>query len=212
MSILRSLTSGLRTLFHKNKVEQEMDEELRGFLDAAVKEKMRSGMTYDEALRAARVEMGSVDAVKEEIRSAGWESMLETFWQDVRYDLRQLRRNPGFTAVAVLTLALGIGVNAAMFSVINTTLLTPLPYKNADRLVWLGTSHPRFDHPIPVSGPDFLDWKSQNHVFDYLAAIQTEGFTLTGTGEPEILSGSPVSANFFSERYAKRILRGRGWV
>jgi putative ABC transport system permease protein len=197
MSIWRNLTSGLRALFHKEEVEQEMDEELRGFLDAAVKEKMRSGMSHGEALRAARVEMGSLDGVKEEIRSSGWESALETLWQDVRYGVRQLHRNPGFTAVAVLTLALGIGVNAAMFSIINSTLLTPLPYKNPDRLVWLGTSHPRFDHPIPISGPDFLDWMSQNKVFDYMAAIQSEGFTLTGKGEPEILSGAFVSANFF---------------
>ena len=87
MSILRNLTSGLRTLFHKEEVEQEMDEELRGFLDAAVEEKMRSGMSHDEALRAAQVEMGSLDAVKEEIRRSGWESILETLWQDVCQDL-----------------------------------------------------------------------------------------------------------------------------
>jgi putative ABC transport system permease protein len=99
--------------------------------------------------------------------------------------------------VAVLTLALGVGVDAAMFSIINTTLLTPLPYKNPDRLVWLGTNHPRFNHPIPVSAPDFLDWKSQTSVFDYMSAIWTDGFTLTGKGEPEVLPGALVSANFF---------------
>ena len=116
---------------------------------------------------------------------------------DLRYGLRMLAKNPGFTAVAVLTLALGVGVDAAMFSIINTTLLTPLPYKNPDRLVWLGTNHPRFNHPIPVSAPDFLDWKSQTSVFDYMSAIWTDGFTLTGKGEPEVLPGALVSANFF---------------
>ena len=122
---------------------------------------------------------------------------MTTLTQDLRYGIRILAKSPGFTAVAVLTLALGVGVNAAMFSVINSTLLTPLPYKNPDRLVWFGTSHPRFNHPIPVSAPDFLDWKSQNNVFEYMAAIWTDGFTLTGKGEPEILSGAQVSANFF---------------
>ena len=127
MSILRNLISGLRTLFRKKQVEKEMDEELRGYLDAAVKEKMRSGMNREQALRAARVEMGSVDAVKEEIRSAGWEATLETFWQDVRYGLRQLKRNPGFTVVVVITLALGIGANSTVFSVLNGLFLRALP-------------------------------------------------------------------------------------
>jgi len=122
---------------------------------------------------------------------------LTTLIQDLRYGLRMLAKGPGFTAVAVLTLALGVGVNAAMFSIINSTLLTPLPYKNPDRLVWFGTNHPRFNHPIPVSAPDFLDWKSQNNVFEYMVAIETPEFTLTGKGEPEVLSGALVSANFF---------------
>src|SRR5271157_4910461 len=135
MSIWRNLTSGLRALFHKEEVEQEMDEELRGFLDAAVKEKMRSGMSQDEALRTARVEMGSVDAVKEEIRDAGWESTLETLWQDLRYGARQLRRNPGFTAVAVLTLALGIGANTAMFTIVDGAFLKPLPVSDPSEFV-----------------------------------------------------------------------------
>ena len=116
-------------------MEQEMDEELRGYLDAAVKEKMRSGMSHEQALRAARVEMGSMDAVKEEIRSAGWESGLETLWQDVRYGLRQLKRNPGFTAVVVITLALGIGANSAVFSVLNGLFLRALPVPEPERVV-----------------------------------------------------------------------------
>jgi putative ABC transport system permease protein len=129
----------------------------------------------------------------------------------LRYSARVLAKNAGFTTVAVLTLALGVGVNAAMFSIINSTLLTPLPYKNPDRLVWLGTSHPRFDHPIPISAPDFLDWKSQNNVFDYMSAIWSDEFTLTGKGEPEVVSGASVSANFF-KLFDENPERGRGFV
>jgi len=136
VSILRNLASGLRTLFRKKQVEREMDEELRGYLDADVKEKMRSGMSYEKALRAARVEMGSMDAVKEEIRGAGWEATVETFWQDLRYGVRQLKRNPGFTVVVVITLALGIGANSTVFSVLNGLLLRALPVPEPERLVY----------------------------------------------------------------------------
>ena len=130
MSILRNLASGLRTLFRKKEMEQEMDEELRGYLDAAVKDKMRSGMSEEQALRAARVEMGSVEAVKEEIRSAGWESNVESLWQDVRYGLRQLKQIPVLTVVVVLTLALGIGANSTVFSVLNGLFLRAFPSLN----------------------------------------------------------------------------------
>ena len=114
-----------------------MDEELRGYLDAAAKEKMRSGMSHDEARRAARLEMGSLDGVKEEIRSSGWESALETLWREVRYSLRQLKRNPGFTTTVVITLALGIGANTAVFSLANALLFKDLPVRNPSQLVIL---------------------------------------------------------------------------
>jgi len=207
MSIWRNLTSGLRTLFHKEEVEQEMDEELRGFLDAAVKEKMRSGMGQDEARRAARLEMGSMDGVKEEIRRSGWESALETLWQDIRYGLRQLRRNPGFTAVAVLTLALGIGANAAIFSVIDSVLLRPLAFPHPDQLVVLKNG-PGF----PLTSPDFLDWQRENQAFSSMA-LHTfpQSYNLTGGSQPSYVSGMATEGNFFSTLGATPLL-GRTWV
>jgi putative ABC transport system permease protein len=199
MSVLRNLTSGLRTLFHKEEVEQEMDEELRGFLDAAMKEKMRSGMNHAEALRAARVEMGSVDAVKEEIRTSVWESTLETLWQDVRYGLRQLKRNPGFTAVAVITLALGIGATTAIFTVVNAVLLRPLPYPHPEELVYVQKNLPPPYGINPYAGNrEFAAWRNQSRTLMPVAAYMYTWFNLTGGGEPERITCGLATASFFA--------------
>lgn len=198
MPWLLSLWGGLRALFHKKEVEHEMDEELRGYLDAAVRDKMRSGMSHEQALRAARVEMGSMEAVKEGVRSAAWETTIETTWRDFRYALRQLKRNPGFTAVCVLTLALGIGANTAVFSIVYAVLLRPLPFQDPGRLVMVWeTGAKQHKGRVVVSPANFTDWKEQSKTLEHLTALWWSGMIVTINGEPTDIRATRVTSDFF---------------
>jgi hypothetical protein len=134
MSLLRNIASGWRSLFRKERIEGELDEELHGFLEMAAQEKIKQGMSRKEALRAVRLERGSLEVTKEVVRSAGWESSVETWWQDLRFAALALRKAPGFAAVAVLTLALGIGANTAIFSLIDAVMLKMLPFREPEQL------------------------------------------------------------------------------
>src|SRR6267143_3325916 len=135
MSLLRSIAGGLRSLFRKEQVSQELDEELNGFLELAAEEKMKQGMSRNDALRAVRLERGNLEVSKEAVRAAGWESIVETCWQDLRFAVRVLRNNPGFTAAAVLAIALGVGINVGIFSVLNGAALRLLPIPRAEQVV-----------------------------------------------------------------------------
>jgi putative ABC transport system permease protein len=199
MSLLRSLSDGLRSLFRKERVERELDEELRGFLDMAAEEKMKQGMNRKDALRAVRLERGNLELAKEIVRSAGWESFVDTSWQDLRFAARMLRKSPGFTTVAVLTLALGIGANTAIFSVMDTVILKPLHYANPSTLVLVWEQQPSQSlWRNVVSPPDFFDWQAQSHTFSGMAAFLDQPANLTGVGEPEQVSVEMTSPNFFS--------------
>ncbi len=195
MSLLRSMAGGLRSLFQKEQVSQELDEELSGFLEMAAEEKMKQGMSRKDALRAVRLERGSLDVTKEVVRSAGWESFVETCWQDLRFAVRMLRKSPGFTTVAVLTLALGIGANTAIFSLVNGVLLRPLPYRNPNRLtmVWEKSRDGSLEN---VGYATYLDWKSQNKSFEEIA-IYSSWQPVLQVGEPEQLNGLRVTSNYF---------------
>ena len=138
MGLLREMTAGLRALLGRTRVEQDLDEELSGFLHASAEQKQRAGMAPDEAGRAARAEMGSTHSVKHRIRSAGWETAAENLWMDLRFSVRMLVKSPMFTLVAVASLALGIGANTAIFTLINGVLLKQLPVRAPKELVSFG--------------------------------------------------------------------------
>ena len=133
--MLRNVASGLRSLFRTRQVDQDLDEEVRANLEMAVEEKMKCGMGRAEAVRAVRLEQGDLDVTREMVRSSGWESVLDSCWQDVRFGVRMLGKDSVFTSIAVLTLAAAIGANTSVFSIVDAVLLRALTYENAERLV-----------------------------------------------------------------------------
>jgi putative ABC transport system permease protein len=215
MRRLRAWCLRFAGLFHKEQLDCELAEELESHLQLHIEDNLRAGMSPAEARRQAHLKLGGIEQTKEKYRARRGIPLLESVLQDLRFGVRMLRKNPGFTAVAVLTLALGIGANTAIFSVVNAVLLRPLPFPEADRLTMIWHTPPRKSFPgvarFVVSPANYLDWRSQNHVFDQMAAIGFRGFNLTGMGQPESVTAATVSADFFS------VLRvqpsaGRGFV
>jgi len=210
MPLLSLIASTWRNLSNKDDVDQELTEELRAHVDLLTDQKIREGLEPEAARRAAVLEVGGVEQVKERVREVRMGRPLEDLSQDLRYALRGLRKHRAFTAVAVITLALGIGANTAIFTVINTVLLKPLPYESPDQLLVL--TETVSDRPAGVSYQNFVDWRNQNTVFDNVAALRPrESFNLTGAGEGERLQGRLVSANFLSILGIKPI-RGRDFL
>jgi putative ABC transport system permease protein len=199
MSALRTLTSGLRTLFRKDEVERELDDEVGHYVEMATQAHMRAGLSRVAAERAARVDLGGVEVTKENVRSSGWDAAVETVLRDIRYAARGLARNPGFTAVVVLTLALGIGVNTVMFSVVNAVMLRPLPYRDAGRLALVWTDDTRRGlHEEATAYGTISDWRSDNRSFEDIAFYSAGRATLTGSRGRERSRNAFVSGNLFS--------------
>jgi predicted permease len=183
--------------FSRKSWERDMTEELRFHVEQQTSANIAAGMTRDEARRQAVLYFGAVEGVKEGCREQRRGFWLEKLWADTRYALRMLRKNPGFAAVATLTLALGIGANTAIFSVVEGVVLAPLPYGEPDRLVMVLESNLRFPQDA-ISYPNFLDWQRNARSFQQMAAIMVEqGFDLTSPGTPEHLNGNGISSGFF---------------
>jgi predicted permease len=176
--------------------EEELEEEIQSHLQMAVRDRVERGESAEEAELAARREFGNVGLIKEATRGMWGLAALETFWQDLRYGARMLLKQPGFTVVAVITLALGIGANTAIFSVVNAVLLRPLPCEDPDRLVVFWTA-PQQGRTEACSLPDFADWREQSRSFERMAAFTDRAFNLTGVGEAERLNGQTITSDLF---------------
>jgi putative ABC transport system permease protein len=197
MKPMNKLRTLIRNLFLRKHVESDLDAEVRGYSAMLEEEKMSKGMKSNEARRAARMESGGAELLKEEVRSARAGAWIESLGRDIRYAARMLRKNPGFTAIAVLTLALGIGANSAIFSIVNAVLLRPLPYPDSGRLVVVWATEASNNNSQDVTSyPGFEDWKAQSRSFEGLAAFTSRGITYSGADQAEVLSAMQISPGF----------------
>jgi predicted permease len=194
--MLDDLRYRTRALLHHKEIETELDEELRFHFDRQVEKYMRSGMTEEEAKRRTRLAFGGHEQVKEDCREAHGTAFIELTVQDAKYAFRQLLTNPTFALVMILTLALSIGANSAIFSVIHGVLLSRLPYPQPNRLVRVFLSsheYPKF----PLNPFDFLDFRARNHSFSSFAAFTRGDVQLSGEGEPVRLNGFGITSGYF---------------
>jgi putative ABC transport system permease protein len=197
MKLARRFLNGLRAWIWRSRVERELDEELRTYLDAAVEAKTASGVPHHAAVRAARAEMGSHEAIKDHVRDVGWETHLDAFARDLRYGVRSLVRSPRFTVPSLLTLALGIGATAAMFSVLGAVLLEPLPYHEPDRVIAVWETSRGGAARNGISPPNFLEWRDRSRTLDHLGMVGPSGLAMMINGQPQQVSGLTVSSTVF---------------
>ena len=210
MRALRAWIMRLGGFLHGKRKDQELDDEIESHLQMHIEDNLRLGMTPEEARRQAMIRLGGIDSTKEAYRDQRSLPLLETLWQDLRYGARMLRKNPGFTTVAVLTLGLGIGATTAIFSLINGVLLEPLPYELPGQLVHLWEMR-QDGRSGDVSPGAFMDWRDHGASFQGVSSLRNAAVNLTGTGQPERISGLRVSANFLSV-LRERMHLGRGFL
>jgi putative ABC transport system permease protein len=196
MALWRQIAGGLRVLLRRDRADRDVADEYRHFVDEATDAYVAQGLSPADARRAARLDAGNATAVREEVRAGGWEHLVSTLAADVRYGIRRLLRDAGFTTTAVLTLAVGIGAATAIFSAVNPILLDPLPYPHASRVVAvsdLGGDRSRVD----VTYGSFREIAARSRSFDALAVARAWQATVVGTGPAEQLEGQRVSSAYF---------------
>src|SRR5262245_40102507 len=186
-----------RLLFYlrRERFDRELEEEMRFHLEMKAEENLAAGVSPEEAGYAARRQFGNQTLLRELSRDMWSFRSLETLFQDLRYGVRMLLKNPGFTLIAALTLALGIGANTAIFSVVNAVLLRPLPFRDPAGLMMVQVLDMRNNDQSSASYPNFADWRSESRSFERLAVFRTSNFSLTDGGEPARLIGAVVAAD-----------------
>jgi putative ABC transport system permease protein len=196
---LNKLSSLWRNIIHKADVERDLDQEVRAYRDMVVESKVRDGVGAREARRAAAIELQQLEGLKESVREVRAGYQIETCLRDLRQGLRMLAKSPGFTAVAILTLALGVGANSAIFSVVNGVLLKPLPFEEPDRLVRVCTTTTMGNFPLiaVTSWKDLADWRQQSNSFEGMAVFSRDEDSYAGDGSVEEIDTADVSARFF---------------
>src|SRR3984893_17397130 len=195
---IRVFASRMRAWILRRQVDQDFEREMESHRELLTQENIQRGMAPDEAKRAALLRLGGLTQLKETNRELRGLPMLEAFFQDARFAFRMLRKNPGFAAVAVLTIALGIGANTAIFSVVYAVLLKPLPYTNPEQLFTAFQANTQ--QGVAETGCSYLnfeEWRAQNHVFSELEGNVAHQLTLTGRVEPTVVNTSVVTPDFF---------------
>jgi predicted permease len=203
--VLRALWFRLRGLMDPERMERDFAIELESHLELHIEDGLRAGLSPDDARRQALIKLGGMEQTKISYRERRGLPFVETLGQDVSYGTRILRKNPGFAFITVLTLALGIGANATLFSIVNGVLLSPLPYPRPNELVAVHASKPNFDEGS-ISYPNFRDWQRDNHALAALAVSRQTTFSLTGKADAERVRGDFVSSDFFSLLGVKPLL------
>ncbi len=211
MSLLHRIYNLCRNVLSKQRLDQDLDLEIRSYIELTAEEKVQRGVSREEACLQARRDAGGLEHVKENVRDIRVGASMDRLLQDVRYGIRMLRRNPGFTSVIIATLALGIGTTTAIFSVVDAVMFKPLPFSTAGRLIRVQSVLIANGHGNIASYPDFLDWRARNHVFDGMAVFRTDDFTLVAGRQAEHLKGAIASARLFSLLGANPVL-GRSFL
>ena len=205
--MIAKFSHGFRALFFSNRLERQLDDELRFHLEMQIRENMERGMSAEKARYAALRSFGGVEQIKERCRDVRGARVIETLWQDFRYGFRMLKARPGFTFAALTVLALGIGANTAIFSMIYGVLIRPLPYRDGDRLVVIKQQAPLAGVlNMPFSVKEFDDYKLRSSTLKDLAEYHSMSFILLGRDEPERVQTGVVSANFFDVLGVKPLL------